>query len=410
MDLAEKILNRFDISKPQRKFLLILFTTILVTRGKINFRNLARYSDLCEQTYSRQFSKSFDFIEFNRLLIDAVFTAESERILAFDPTFIRKAGQHTFSRDYFWNGCANRAQKGLEIASLAVVDITQNQALTLSARQTLSQEEAFQLQRDGQKDRSCVEETRMDQYLEHIRAVRPYLSEDEHYLSVDGSFANVDFIDGVTDLALDVVGKLRCDADMRYLYEGPKREGRGRQKTYDGKVDWQDLSRFKYVGRDWNITLYTALLNHKKFKRNLRIVVLLKHKAGERPQYVILFSTDQDLDPWKVYQYYKARFQIEFLFRDAKQFTGLSDCQARDQKRLDFHFNACLTTLNLAKAELIQTAEKGQPVVCSMASVKALYFNQNFLDRIIRIFGLNPTCIKNRSDYRMLVEYGKIAA
>ena len=49
MELAENILNRFNISKPQRKFLLILFTTILtcpcvarrqVARGKINFRNL----------------------------------------------------------------------------------------------------------------------------------------------------------------------------------------------------------------------------------------------------------------------------------------------------------------------------------------------------------------------------------
>ena len=84
--------------------------------------------------------------------------------------------------------------------------------------------------------------------------------------------------------------------------------------------------------------------------------------------------------------YYKLRFQIEFLFRDAKQFTGLPvcvhrtgrcDCQARDQKRLDFHFNASLTTLNLAKAELTLTQENDQSVICSMASVKALYFNQH---------------------------------
>ena len=70
MELAENILNRFNISKPQRKFLLILFTTILIARGKINFRNLSRYSDLCEQTYSRQFAKPFDFVGYNRSLID----------------------------------------------------------------------------------------------------------------------------------------------------------------------------------------------------------------------------------------------------------------------------------------------------------------------------------------------------
>ena len=177
-------------------------------------------------------------------------------------------------------------------------------------------------------------------------------------------------------LGLDVIGKLRCDlpvrktctqtgANMRYLYEGPKRPGRGRQKTYDGKVDWQDLSRLDYVGKDEHITLYTKLLNHVKFERTclcaclcrwhgrqvarrqvLRIVVLVKHTQGETPRHVILFSTDENLDAWKVYQYYKLRFQIEFLFRDAKQFTGLCDCQARDQKRLDFHFNAS-SKLNL---------------------------------------------------------------
>lgn len=411
MELAEKILKRFNISKPQRKFLRTLFTTILVTRGKINFRNLSRHSDLCEHTYSRQFAKPFDFVQFNRHLIDETFGKESERILAFDPTFIPKAGKHTFGRDSFWNGCASRAQKGLELSTLAIVDLDLNQALTISARQTVSKEAspACETIPVSQAEKT-TEQTRMQQYLAHLQAVRPSLIACERYLTVDGSFSNKDFIDGLVDLDLKGIGKLRCDADMRYLYEGPKRSGRGRQKTYDGKVDWQDLSRFKYLGRDEDLTLYTQVLNHIKLKRNLRVVLLLKHTPNKPPRYVILFSTDLDLDAWKIYQYYKARFQIEFLFRDAKQFTGLCDCQARDQKRLDFHFNASLTALNLAKAELIQNREQDRPVVCSMATVKALYFNQNFLDRIIRIFGLDPTCIKNQLEYRALREYGKIVA
>ena len=142
MELAIKILNRIKISKPQKKFLLTLFTTILVTRGKINFRNMSRYSDLCEHTYSRNFAKPFDFIGFNRQVIDETFGQDSDRILAFDPSFIKKSGKHTFSRDSFWNGCASRSQKGLEISALAVLDIEQNEALCLSVTQTLSQEEA----------------------------------------------------------------------------------------------------------------------------------------------------------------------------------------------------------------------------------------------------------------------------
>src|SRR3989442_2680938 len=46
-----------------------------------------------------------------------------------------------------------------------------------------------------------------------------------------------------------------------------------------------------------------------------------------------------------------SRFQIAFLFRDAKQCTGLSDCQARAKAQRDFHFNASLSAVTFAKLE-----------------------------------------------------------
>ena len=125
---------------------------------------------------------------------------------------------------------------------------------------------------------------------------------------------------------------------------------------------------------------------------------------------MILFSTDETLDAWQVYRYYKARFQIEFLFRDAKQFTGLCDSQARDQARLDFHFNASLTTLNLAKSECLNAKKKEDTRLWSMGSVKIRAFNQHYLNRIIRIFGLEHTCIKKRPEYQSLKDYGARAA
>jgi hypothetical protein len=72
----------------------------------------------------------------------------------------------------------------------------------------------------------------------------------------------------------------------------------------------------------------------------------------------VLFSPDTELSPDKILLYYKLRFQIEFIFRDAKQFTGLCDCQSRKQARLDFHFNASLAALNLAKLDMKPSQEK----------------------------------------------------
>jgi len=51
----------------------------------------------------------------------------------------------------------------------------------------------------------------------------------------------------------------------------------------------------------------------------------------------------------------RTRFQIEFCFRDGHQFTGLLDCQARDEKALDFACNASLAAVNITKALRKQT-------------------------------------------------------
>ena len=103
-------------------------------------------------------------------------------------------------------------------------------------------------------------------------------------------------------------------------------------------------------------------------------------------------------------------WETEFLFRDAKQFTGLTDGQARDANRLHFHFNASLTTLNLAKAELLLAQNSDDPIVYSIASVKACYFNEHYLQIISSKLGLDLSSIKNSPQYQFLREYGQIAA
>ena len=345
--------------------------------------------------------------------------------------------------DYFWNGCHRRSEKGLEIATLAIVDIEKNTGFALSTRQTepaqqtakhaapVSEQEPSEpakkkktTQKKGIKKKGKAQskksrrkyedndETLIDQYVQQLRDAKPFLRDCETHLVADGAFAKKKYVDGVRELDLHMVGKLRRDADMRYFYTGPKREkGSGRQKTYDGKVNWQDLSRLEYVGSDDDgIEIYTLILNHVSLKRTLRVVVLLDMRNKDKTRQAILFSTDTELDAKTLVRYYKARFQIEFIFRDAKQFTGLCDCQARDQKRLDFHFNASLTTLNLAKLEHLQTLPNTHPMTLSMTSVKACYFNTFFLQKIFSMLDIDLNLIKKSPHYQKLRDYGKIAS
>jgi IS4 transposase len=148
-------------------------------------------------------------------------------------------------------------------------------------------------------------------------------------------------------------------------------------------------------------------------KRPIRICYLLKNSGSSSSSYAVLFSTDLELDAYSIYLYYKARFQIEFLFRDGKQFTGLADCQARDLTKLDFHFNSSLAALNLAKWDAVQLHDSDTDFVFSMASYKRRALNYHLLERFIEQLGLDPTLIKshpNYHNYHSLYDYGTIPA
>lgn len=84
-----------------------------------------------------------------------------------------------------------------------------------------------------------------------------------------------------------------------------------------------------------------------------------------------------------VLDYYRTRFQIEFCFRNSKQFAGFTDCQSQDLNKLHFHFNASLTSVNIVK---VKAFEEG--IVLSMAFVKVLYLNLFLMQRFISVLGI----------------------
>ena len=170
-------------------------------------------------------------------------------------------------------------------------------------------------------------------------------------------------------------------------------------------MHWSDLTRFERVASgDEGIVLYTQVVNHVQFKRNVRVVMVVETGTNRS---ALLFSTDTDLAAARLYGFYKARFQIEFLFRDAKQFTGLSDCQARSQAKLAFHFNMSLMAVTFAKLEARQDAND-QLTAFSMASLKRRYFNQHLIDRILTTLAAGTTLDKSSPEYESLCNYGTI--
>ena len=397
MPIIDTVLQKMStVLKPQCTFLIVVLTTLMYLPGKANFRNLSRYSALHEKTYSRGFRRSFDFVEFNRLSLADIVARGSTLAIAIDASFIPKSGKCTYGLDCFYNGARGRAETGLEISTLAVVDIDYNTAYHLSSRQTPPLDH--------------TKETRVDDYLKHLQRDSSALPAGARYVLADGYYSKIKFINGVCNVGLHLVSKLRHDAHLRWLYSGPQKP-RGRHKQYDGKVRFrpQEWDRFEKAGQVNETQVYTAVVNSAHFKRNVRIIYLMK-PIGQKIQTALLYSTDIELPALEIYRLYKARFQIEFLFRDAKQFTGLLDCQARCQSALHFHFNASMTALNLLKLEDRQRTEGGGRSVISIASWKIRNFNEQLLKRFSSILGLDFSLIKSSPEFGNLCNYGAIAA
>ena len=395
--IISRVLHLMGARRPQEDFLTELLMSWLTVQGRFNFTNVSRYCRYSERTLRRWFSRSFNWTEFNSRLISLLVGSEHEMIAAMDTSFVCKSGKKTEGLDRYWHGTASRVEKGLEASVISVVDMDVNSAYALDTRQTKATDTA------ASKTGSGV--TRIDQALEQLQKTHPLFPAQVRYLAADGNYAGRKFVDGVCALGLEMVGHLRNDADVKYLYQG-EQKGSGRPRSYDGKVDWKnsDKSRWKEEGEVRNgIQVRTAIVYHKSLKRKIKVAVLYQTKDESR--YALLFSTDLDLSGREIVRFYRARFQIEFLFRDAKQSMGFNHCQARDTQKIQSHWNIVMTALNLAKLQ----AAQHHPKRFSLATYKQQCSNQHLLKVFSDKLGWDWSYIKSHPDFTGLCNYGAIA-
>ena len=384
-----------NVNKPQQKFMTQLFTALATFVGKATYRNLNRYSNLNEKAISRWFRKVFDFLKFNNLLLQQLITSK-EKISAIDASYMKKSGKKTNGLGMFWNGQSGKAEKGLEVSLISIIDRKSNTAYALDAQQTIDVDD----------------QTRIDFYATQVENCAPVLLDQGiKYMAADALYSKYKFIKRVCATGLQLVGKLRHDSELYWQYKGSYR-GKGRPKVFNGKVHFEnDLTLFDYIKKlDDGTEIYSAIVHSKTFKRNLRIVLLrLPKKNSKKVGHIILYSTDVNLDALSIIEYYKSRFQIEFVFRDAKQHTGLTDCQSTNAKSIHTHLNSSFTALNLIKLEDRMTSGVETQKIISIASWKRLKFNQRYMKLLFCHLGLELKAEKILYVFNTFSNYGVIS-
>lgn len=383
------------ISKCRRRFFMHIVGLYLSMRTRYSFCNFARYGCYSEQSYRNNFGKDFNFKDFNRRLIQQ--HCSRNLALVFDASYLSKSGKSTPGVGYFWSGCAGAMKWGVEIGGIAVADVDNHTAMHYHAVQTPCRVEG--------------EGTLLSWYAKNICGQAKELQKMSQEIVADAFFSKYSFVESLCSDGFTLISRMQKNAVMRYRYLDPQKS-KGRPKLYDGNIDPMNVSlkHFDVFRKTEEEIVYEGIAHIRSLKRWCKVVIVQTLKEGKPDKANIYFSTETTMTAERVMELYRLRFQIEFLYRDAKTFLGLNHSQSRQKEAMEYHYNISLTTLNIAKAAHWLSLPKQQRRAFSMADIKTKYINELLLDRIISIYGKDPNVEKNNPEIAQLYQLGTIAA
>lgn len=308
-----------------------------------------------------------------------LFCPDDVYLLAGDEVVISKAGKETYGLDRFFSSLLSKPISGLSFFTLSLVSVEQRHSFPIKIEQvikddieinaisskpkTKTQEKRGRGRPKGSKNKNKAEVIFTSELLrikkminELIQLISGFIPLT--YLVLDGHFGNNNALQMARQVNLHIISKLRYDSALYIPYQNPDPNHRSRRK-YGDKLDWRNISAcyLRQSSTEENIQtdIYQTTLLHKEFAQSLNVVILVKTnlKTNYR-SHVILFSSDHDLSYDKIIDYYKLRFQIEFNFRDAKQFWGLEDFMNLGQTSVTNAANLSFFMVNLSHYLLSQ--------------------------------------------------------
>jgi putative transposase len=302
-----------------------------------------------------------------------LFRANEIYLLAGDEVVISKSGKQTYGLDRFFSSLVSKPISGLSFFTLSLVSVEQRHSFTIQIEQVIksdieknspssikeikSEEKRGRGRPKGSKNKNKTQVILTSELLQiqmMIKSLFNLLAKfiPLTYLVLDGHFGNNNALQMARQVNLHIISKLRSDSALYIPYQHPDPNSRSRRK-YGDKIDYNNIPK-KYlcqstVDDDIQTDVYQVTLLHKEFAQSLNVVILVKTNLKTHAlSHVILFSSDLKLSSEKIIDYYKLRFQIEFNFRDAKQFWGLEDFMNLSQTAVTNAANLAFFMVNLS--------------------------------------------------------------
>jgi len=438
-----------SVDKTTVKQLSHIIMAMLTMTGRVTMLGISRWSEQggSYRSVQRFFAKTLPWASMSWLFVrHHLLRAEEEYIVAGDETVVSKAGKESFGLDRFFSSIYGKAVPGLAFFALSLVSVSQRRSypLMVEQRQRTAEEKrearckpkkqkrapsgtgdqkgprGLPKRRPGRPKGNKNQDKSQIQWTSELHLIQTMLQKlmalvgngcSLAYLVMDGHFGNNNALQMVRQAtSLHLISKLRHDAALYFVYAGEQKRF-GPRRRYGSKLTYQAIPEQYQVAtyREEKIqtAIYQATLLHKSFAGPLNVVIIVKtHLTSGAHAHTVLFSSDLALSYTKLIDYYSLRFQLEFNFRDAKQFWGLEDFMNVKQTSVANAVNLSLFMVNLSHY-LIQQMRLDDPHT-SLLDLKALFRGRRYALDTLNLLPESPSSFISEQIVRIVTALGRI--
>ena len=414
---------------------------MLISHGRLTMLEISRWTETggSYRTIQRLYHTPLLWLQIQWIFfVSQLQKPSDEYIAAGDEVVFGKAGTETYGIGRFFSSLQNRVIPGLSFFVFSVIHVQERQSYPIQAVQMVKKKE----ENKKQAKKKAVQKERRPEPVEGKRPVgrpkgsknkkseKPTLSPELlriqpvlqtilvilkdvlaiQYLVMDGHFGNYPSAWMVLQTGLQFVSKLRSDAALYEPFTG-KYCGRGARPKYGDKIDVRQMKK-KYLKSNkkedgMRTQIYQAILLNKGFAFPINVVVILKTNLSTHKQaHIILFSTDLKLPYEKLFDYYTLRFQIEFNFRDAKQYWGLDDFMNVKQEAVTNAANLSFFMVNFSSV-LLRRYRENNPEF-SVLDLKSHYRGCRYASETIKLLPQKPDGILLAEIFEQIARLGMV--
>jgi putative transposase len=411
-----------------------IVVAMLMMTGRVTMLGLSRWTDKggSYRTIQRFFTTAIPWgLVFWLFFRHQLFKPDEVYLLAGDESIVTKSGKKTYGLDRFFSRLYGKPIPGLSFFALSLLSVQERRSYPLMVEQQVRVTEPKTTPQPkktksgptkrkpgrpkGSKNKDKTKVT-LTAELELIKSMvlKLLLLINGHfpltYLVLDGHFGNNNALQMTQQCGLHLISKLRYDAALHIPYAGPQKK-QGQRRKYGDRIDYANLPadylKQTAVVDGIQTRIYQAALWHKEFPQLLNVVIIVKVNLDTGAQaHVVLFSSDLSLAYDQIIDYYALRFQIEFNFRESKQYWGLEDFMNVTQTTVTNAANLSLFMVILA-ARLLRDFRQLNPQF-GILDLKAHFRGRKYVSETIKLLPEKPDPILLAQVFDTVARLGSI--